>query len=81
MKNPITKWLNSGSDYSAVVKLAFIGVGLYVLFFPITIPMSIYQALTEKPYTPPDPIQETEEQKLKREANASRFKFRKDQQK
>jgi hypothetical protein len=85
MKNPIDKmweWIDDGHDlYSSFGKLVLVGVGLYVLFAPITIPISIYKALTEKPYVPPEPIPETEEQKAKRETYTSKFRFRKDQRK
>lgn len=66
------------SDYDELPKLVFIGIGLYILFFPITIPVSIYYALTEKPYIPPKPVQETEQQRAAREEKTNKFKFRKE---
>jgi hypothetical protein len=83
MKNPIDKmweWVDDRHDlYSSFGRLVLVGVGLYVLFFPITIPISIYYALTDKtkPYVPPEPIVETEEHRIEREARAAKFKFKK----
>lgn len=75
IKDFLNFW-TSKDDYSSFGKLVLVASVVSVVLFPITIPMAIYYKLTEKPYIPPEPIPETEEQKLKRETYASKFKFR-----
>lgn len=66
-------------DYDRLKAELLIIIIIYIIFFPITIPISIYFALAKEPYPPPapplKPIVETEENRLKREARASKFKF------